>query len=78
MIEIKIRDTENSQHHYRYEATLNDYDYQSIMNGFGDRCNDYYATYGRTPEIARKKLIKEIKNLNKIVKKFVKDVEVLI
>ena len=67
---IKITKYEENDTNDRYESTLEDCDFQNIMDGFKDGCDNYFATYGRTANIAKNKMIKEIKNIQKITKRF--------
>lgn len=69
-MQINVFDTRNPEKKYRFEATNVDYEFQSIMNGFKDGGENYFATYGSTAKIARRRLIVEIKRIDKIIKRW--------
>lgn len=67
---IKITKYEEENINNKYEATLENYEFQNIMDGFKYSFDNYFATYGRTADSAKNKMIKEIKKIQKITKRF--------
>lgn len=69
MIKVMIKDT-GDPGASKYEATLENENFQNILDSFKDHCHIYFATYGRTKKSARNKMIKELKYIKKDVLKF--------